>query len=136
MQPADRITVDITLEPKTKRRGAAVAGALMAVAAGTGVYFGLQARKTEASLRSDVTNTVQFDTEDPRRRKGFVQSVVADSLYGATAVLGALTLYYALRKTGEASRGEKRTDSLADHRPVLAPTFGRGSVGVAGSVRF
>lgn len=133
---ADRIVVDITMEPKTKRRGAAISGALMAVTAGTGVFFGLQARKTEQSLRDDAANNVQFDTSDPRRRRGLVQSVVADSLFGATAVLGALTLYYALRKTGEPSRGELRTDSLSEHQPVLTPTFGRGTVGVAGSVRF
>ncbi len=136
VQRADRIIVDVTMEPKTKRRGAVVSGVLMAATAGTGIFFGLQARKTEQSLRDDAELNVQFDTDDPRRRRGAVQAIVADSLFGATAVLGALTLYYALRKTGEPSRGEKRTDSLADHQPVIAPAFGPGSVGVAGSVRF
>lgn len=136
VQPADRITVDVTMEPKTKRRGAVIAGVLMAATAGTGAFFAVQAKKTEQSIRDDLDLNVQFDTDDPRRRKGLVQAAVADSLFGVTAVLGALTLYYALRKKGPASKGEIRTDSLADHQPILAPVLAPGSVGLAGSVRF
>ena len=64
-----------------------------------------------------------------------VDAIVADSLFGATAIFGALTLYYAFRNTGEDSRGEVRTDSVA-RVPIIAPDVGTERLGLSAAMRF
>jgi hypothetical protein len=137
IERADRTVMQITMEPATRRAGAYVAGSLMLATAGVGTWFALDAKKIQNDIQSDLDNNVQFDVNDPRRRKGAVRAIVADSLFGATAILGSLTLYYALRQTGKASSGIEETETLSQrHQPIIAPAIGPDRIGIAGSVRF
>jgi hypothetical protein len=135
----DEIQVGVTMEPKTKRAGAYVAGTFMLASVGVGTYFALEANKTAKSIDSDLAAFNQIDDQDPRRQKGMIQAIVADSLFGVGVITGALTLYYAFRTTGVPSSGEINTDAVAKRRfrpPLIAPSVGKNHVGMAAQVRF
>lgn len=153
---ADLVEVDVVLEPATRRYPAIVTGVLMAAAAGTGTAFALRARSIENELQRDIDQFEQITKDDARVAQGRNSAIIADSLFGATALLGGLTLYYLLRQTGEPSKGDKTQDNLAhtdragpapgaydrEARPpmgdrvMLAPSFDRNGVGFAGQFRF
>ncbi len=145
---ADLVEVDVVMEPATKRYPAIVTGALMAGTLGTGIFFGLQSRRLKNEIEDDLANFEQIDTDDERAQIGKRNAIVADALFGATAVLGALTIFYAVRQTGEPSRGEKQQRNLASKRPgrrkppgsrpraIFAPAVGGGTYGIAGEVKF
>jgi hypothetical protein len=132
---ADLVTVDVTLQPATRRVGAIVTGVLMAGTLATGIVFGVRAKRTRDELQSDVDKHVQVDEDDPRAKIGKRDAIIADAAFGATALLGALTLFYLLRQTGKPSVGRKEQRDLA-RRARIAPALGPGHLGVAGELRF
>lgn len=128
---SDIVTVKVKMEPYTPRYPAIITGVLMAGAAGTGIFFALEADQIKKDLQRDLDNFEQLEDDDPRARKGRVDAIVADSLFAATAVLGALTLFYLLREKGDPSQGEKEQRNLA-----ITPAFGKNGGGVAAHLRF
>ncbi len=142
LSQADIVEVDVTMEPATRRYPAIVTGVLMAGAVGTGTFFAVRARNIEDELQDDIDKFEQITKDDPRVSQGRTSAIVADSLFGASALLGALTLYYLLRQTGEPSVGEKEQRNLAGARPPLrdridlSPSFSRDGAGVFGEFRF
>ncbi|MEE9384066.1 MAG: PEGA domain-containing protein [Nannocystaceae bacterium] len=132
---ADMVTVDVSLEPATRRVPAIVTGVMMAGAGAVGTLFALRADRTRQAIENDLLNFVQIDADDPRATDGAIEAYVADACFLGAAVFGSLTLYYALRQTGDASHGEKHQRSLAA-RTTLAPVIGTRTLGIAGQVRF
>jgi len=132
---ADLVVVDVTLQPATKRYGAIVTGVLMAGTAATGIAFGVRAKNTQDELQHDIDTYEQVDKDDPRAKIGKRDAIIADAMFGATALLGALTLFYALRQTGKPSSGKKEQRDLA-RRVRVAPAFSYDRAGIAGEVRF
>jgi hypothetical protein len=128
---SDLVTVKVKMEPYTPRYPAIITGVLMAGAAGTGVFFALEAKRTQEEIQDDLDAFEQIEEDDPRARKGKLDAIVADSLFGAAAVLGALTLFYLLREKGDPSQGEKEQKNLA-----IVPAFGKNAGGVAAHWRF
>jgi hypothetical protein len=128
---ADLVTVAVALEPATRRTPAIVTGILTLGTAATGIAFGIRAKRTENALRDDLDANAQIDADDPRARIGKRDAIIADVMFGATALLGALTLYYLLRRTGKPSSGDLQQRSL-----VLAPAASPRLVGLAGEWRF
>lgn len=133
---ADLVAVDVTLQPATRRYGAIVTGILMAGTAATGIVFGLRAKDAEEALQKDIDNYEQVDRDDPRAKTGKRDAIIADAMFGATALLGALTLFYLLRQTGKPSTGKKEQRDLAQRRFNVTPALGRTRAGVVGEVRF
>lgn len=128
---SDLVTVRVRMEPYTPRYPAIITGVLMAGAAGAGTFFALEAKRIREDLEEDIDNFAQVEEDDPRAQRGKVNAIVADSLFGATAILGALTLFYLLREKGEPSQGEKEQKNLA-----VTPVFGPNGGGVSAAVRF
>jgi hypothetical protein len=128
---SDLVTVKVKMEPYTPRYPAIVTGVLMAGAGGAGIYFGLKAKGIREDLEDDLAAFEQLEADDPRARQGRVNAIVADGLFAATAVLGALTIFYLLREKGDPSQGEKEQKNLA-----VTPVFGPTGGGVAGVMRF
>lgn len=128
---SDLVTVNVRMEPYTPRYPAIVTGVLMAGAGGASIYFGLQAKKIREDIENDLETFQQTEADDPRARQGRVNAIVADGLFAATAVLGALTIFYLLREKGEPSQGEKEHKNLA-----IAPAVGPTGAGLAGYMRF
>ena len=104
-------------------------------AAATGIVFGLRAKATQDELQHDVDTYEQVDRDDPRAKIGKRDAIIADVMFGATALLGALTLFYCLRQTGKPSSGKKEQRDLA-RRVRVAPAFSHDRAGIAGEVRF
>jgi len=149
VRQADIVEVDITMEPATRRYPAIVTGVLMAGAIGTGAFFAVRARNIEDDLQRDIDKFEQITKDDSRVAKGRTSAIVADSLFGVSALLGALTLYYLLRQTGEPSVGEKEQKNLAGagrpgrgtrvpmrDRVTLSPTLSPEGGGLFGQIRF
>jgi hypothetical protein len=89
----------------------------------------------EEEIQADLDNFVQFDQEDSRSTIGKRDAIIADCMFGATAILGVLTIYYLARQTGEPSRGDKVQDNLAS-RLMVAPSLSGEGLGLAGAWRF
>ncbi|MCA9686168.1 MAG: hypothetical protein KC457_28615, partial [Myxococcales bacterium] len=103
----------------------------------TAVIFTARAEATRRDLARDLQDYGQYDGDDRRIDAGRRDAVVAGAMYGTTAVIGALTLFYLLRQTGVASKAEKHRRSLAGGpRWQLAPAIGGGHYGLTGGLRF
>ncbi len=128
---ADLVEVAVDLKPATKRTPAIVTGVLTLGTAATGIAFGIMARRTQSAIQSDLDSGKQLDASDPRAKIGKRNAIIADAMFGATAILGALALYYLLRKKGPPSTGDKVQRNL-----TLAPGFSTTGVGLVGKVQF
>lgn len=133
---ADEVVVDLTLEPATSRAPAILTGAIALSSLTAAVVFSVRADQTRRSLASDLQNFVQYDGQDRRIENGRRDAIIAGAMFGVTAAVGALTLYYLLRQPGAASRADKRQRSLAKLRWQLAPSVGPTGGGVIGAVVF
>jgi hypothetical protein len=139
---ADAIEIDVQLEPAVSRAPAIVTGVVGLTSLTVAIGFSVRASNTRRSLGSDLDNLVQYDADDRRIDNGKRDAVIATSLYGVTAAVGLLTLYYLLRQPGASSRADLRRRSLAGLRwqltPVLYPsdTLAPGGGGVLGVLEF
>lgn len=134
-RPAELIAIEVDLKPTPKRYPAIVTGVLMAGTAATGITFGIMAKNTREAIQDDLDNNVQIDASDPRANVGRRDAIIANVAFGATAILGALTLYYIFRDSGPPSQGTKEQKALTS-RIQLAPSFGPQGGGLVGKVRF
>ncbi len=128
---AEAVELTVALQPATRRYPAIVTGVLMAGTAATGIGFGIMAARTKSGIQSDLDQTVQIDKTDPRVNEGKRHAIIADVMFGATALLGALTIYYLVRKTGKPSSGDKQQRSL-----TLAPAASPVGAGLVGGLQF
>jgi hypothetical protein len=136
---ADEVVVEVELEPSTSRAPAIVTGAVALTSLAVAVGFTIRSDAARRSLASDLQNLAQYDRDDRRIDNGRRDAVIAMSLYGATAAVGLLTLYYLLRQSGPPSQADTRTRSLARRSPPrwrLAPAFGPSGAGLMGVVEF
>lgn len=128
---ADEVALDVTLERATSRAPAIITGSVALVSLGTAIAFTARADATRRELAADLAAHHQYDAQDARIDVGRRDALIGSGLFGVTAVVGALTLYYLLRQPGMPSRVEKRRKTLA-----LVPSFGPYGGGVIGEVRF
>jgi hypothetical protein len=128
---AEAVDVTVDLEPATRRYPAIITGLLMAGTAGTGIAFGIMSARARNDIEADIKNNVQLDKSDPRAQTSKRDAIIADAMFGATALLGALTIYYLVRKTGKPSTGDKQQRALTVV-PAASPT----GAGLVGEVRF
>lgn len=139
LQQADSLIVDVALEPATSRAPAIVTGAVALTSLTVAIGFTVSAVNTRNSLAADLDGFVQYDADDRRFDNGRRDAVVATSLYGVTAAVGLMTLYYLLRQTGPSSRADMQRRSLAGgfgRRWALVPAWAPNGAGVVGAVRF
>lgn len=133
---ADELEIDVKLEPATSRAPAIVTGAVALTSLSVAVGFTVRADKTRRALASDLDALEQYDAHDRRIDNGKRDAVIASSLYGVTAAVGLLTLYYLLRQPGASSRADLRRRSLAGVRWRMAPSFGPHGGGMIGVLEF
>lgn len=137
MVQADEVVLDVTLEPATSRAPALITGVAGLATLTTAVIFTARAEATRRDLARDLQDYAQYDGDDRRIDAARRDAVVAGAMYGTTAVIGALTLFYLLRQTGVASKAEKHRHNLAGApRWQLAPNIGLGHYGLTGELRF
>jgi hypothetical protein len=110
---ADALEIDVKLEPATPRAPAIVTGAVALTSLTVAIGFTVRAARTRRSLANDLDALEQYDADDRRIDNGKRDAVIATSLYGVTAAVGLLTLYYLLRQPGVSSRANLRRHSLA-----------------------
>lgn len=134
-RPAELVRVEVDLQPTPKRYPAIVTGVLMAGTLATGVTFGVFAKRARDDIERDLGDNVQLDPGDPRAKTGRRDAIIADVMFGATAVLGALTLYYVFRDSGPPSMGIKEQKPLTS-RVLVSPVIGPNGGGIVGKVRF
>jgi hypothetical protein len=130
---ADAIEIDVKLEPATSRAPAIVTGAVALTSLTVAIGFTVRADKTRRSIASDLDSLAQYDADDRRIDNGKRDAVIAASLYGVTAAVGLLTLYYLLRQPGASSRADLRRRSLAWQ---VTPVFGPAGGGLHGVLEF
>lgn len=138
---ADALEIDVKLEPATSRAPAIVTGAVALTSLTVAIGFTVRAAKIRRSLANDLDALVQYDADDRRIDNGKRDAVIATSLYGVTAAVGLLTLYYLLRQPGASSRADLHRRSLAVRwqlAPVLYPseTLRPGGGGLQGVLEF
>lgn len=139
---ADALEIDVQLEPATSRAPAIVTGGVALTSLTVAIGFSVRAAATRRSLVDDLDALEQYDADDRRIDNGKRDAVIATSLYGVTAAVGLLTLYYLLRQPGASSRADLRRRSLAGVRwqlaPVLYPseTLRPGGGGLQGVLEF
>lgn len=138
---ADAIEIDVQLEPATSRAPAIVTGAVALTSLTVAIGFTVRADQTRRSLANDLDALEQYDADDRRIDNGKRDAVLATSLYGVTAAVGLLTLYYLLRQPGASSRADLRRHSLAGRwqlAPLIYPsqTLRPGGGGLAGVLAF
>lgn len=121
---ADEFSFDVELAPATSRAPALVIGTVALASLTTAIVFTVRSSRSARSLAADLDNHVQYDQDDRRLHNGPRDAYIAAGMYGVTAALGALTLYYLLRQTGPASQAHKRRRSLASAWQ-LSPSFDR-----------
>jgi hypothetical protein len=121
---ADEIVFDVELAPATARAPALVTGTVALASLTTAVVFTIRSSKSARSLAADLEGHVQYDQDDRRLHNGRRDAIIASAMYGVTAAVGALTLYYLLRQAGPASQAHKRRRSLAGAWQ-LNPSFDR-----------
>lgn len=117
---ADEIEFDVELMPATSRAPALMTGTVGLATLTTALVFTIRSAKAARSLASDLDNHVQYDQHDRRLYHGRRDAIIASAMYGATAAVAGLTLYYLLRQVGPASQAQKRRRSLA-----VSPSFDR-----------
>lgn len=120
---ADALEIDVQLEPATSRAPAIVTGGVALTSLTVAIGFSVRADRTRRSLTNDLEALEQYDADDRRIDNGKRDAVLATSLYGVTAAVGLLTLYYLLRQPGASSRADLRRRSLAGVRWQLAPVL-------------
>ncbi|WP_146155706.1 PEGA domain-containing protein [Enhygromyxa salina] len=130
---ADEIVIDLTLAPATSRAPAIVTGAIALSSLTAAIVFTVRSDQTRRSLASDLQSYGQYDRDDRRIDNGRRDAVIGGVMYGVTAAVGALTLYYLLRQSGPPSSADKRRRSLAWQ---LAPSLGPTGGGLVGVVEF
>lgn len=139
---ADAIDIDVKLEPATSRAPAIVTGTVALTSLTVAIGFTVRAANTRRSLANDLDALAQYDADDRRIDNGKRDAVIATSLYGVTAAVGLLTLYYLLRQPGASSRADLSRRSLAGVRwqltPVIYPsnTLRPGGAGMMGVLAF
>jgi hypothetical protein len=131
---ADEVVIDVTLERATSRAPAVITGAFTVTSLAVAIAFTVRSDQTRRSLAADLDALEQYDADDRRIDNGRRDAVIAASMYGVTAAVGLLTLYYLLRQPGPRSRAEKRQRNLA--RWQLVPALGPTGGGVLGRVEF
>lgn len=132
---ADELEIDVELQPRTSRAPAIITGSVGLTSLSVAVGFTIRANRTRRELAANLDDFVQYDADDRRIDNGKRDAVIAAALYGVTASVGLLTLYYLLRQPGASSRADLHRRSLAG-RFRLAPTFGPHGGGVVGVLEF
>ncbi|EDM73753.1 hypothetical protein PPSIR1_15435 [Plesiocystis pacifica SIR-1] len=140
MNQADEVTLDVRLQPSTSRAPAVLTGALGLTTLVAGVTFTTLGVQAQRSLAADLDGFGQYDRDDPRFENGRRDLNVGIAMWGATAGLTALTLYYLLHQPGEASRADKRRRNLAVQldgvAPLVSPLGSGLGVGLGARLRF
>ena len=121
---ADELVFDVELAPATSRAPALVTGTVALASLTTAVVFTIRSSQAARSLAADLEQHGQYDQDDRRLDNGRRDAIIASSMYGVTAAVGALTLYYLLRQSGRASQAQKHRRSLAGAWQ-LGPSFDR-----------
>lgn len=121
---ADELVFDVELAPAPSRAPAVVVGTVALGSLATAVAFTVRSSKAARSLADDLDRRVQYDQDDRRIDNGRRDAVIASAMYGVTAAVAGLTLYYLLRPGGAASKAEKQRRSLAGNWQ-LGPSFDR-----------
>jgi len=128
----------VRLNPKPSRLKAYISFGVSAALLGGAIASGVISRTQKDDLESDLAAGRIYDSSDPRINKGKITSIIANSLFALSGVVGALGVYYMFRNVGPDSYGETRVNKVADAPPtwVVEPALGPDLAGISGTVRF
>jgi hypothetical protein len=121
----------VRLNPKPSRLKAYISFGVSAALLTGGIVAGVMSRNRKNDLESDLDSGRIFDSSDSRITEGKITSIVANSLFGLSGLVGALGIYYLFRNEGPDSFGETRMNKIA-----VQPTLGPDLAGLTGKVRF
>lgn len=100
-----------------------VTGAIL----GGAIYSAVTAKKLKDDYQADLDAGRLVTSHDSRLEKGKIYSIVADSLFGASILMGGLALYYQFRNPGPKSRA-----GFVIRGVSLTPSFGPGTIALSG----
>jgi len=129
----------VRLNPKPSRLNAYITFGVSAALLAGAITAGVMSRNRKDALQSDLDSGKIYDSSDPRIKEGKITSIVANSLFGLSGLVGALGVYYMFRNVGPDSYGETRVNKIADKanpKWMLQPTLGPDVAGISGKVRF
>jgi hypothetical protein len=131
IKQATETQLAVRLNPKPSRLTAYITfGAHAALLAGA-ITTAVMSKNRRDSLQSDLDAGRIYDSSDSRLSQGRILAIVANSLFGVSAIVGGLGIYYLFRNEGPDSYGEARINKVA-----ITPTLGPRLVGLQGEVRF
>ena len=134
---ANETQLAVRLNPKPSRLKAYISFGVSAALLTGGIVAGVMSNNRKNDLESDLDSGRIFDSSDSRITEGKVTSIVANSLFGLSGLVGALGIYYMFRNEGPDSFGETRVNKVADTTRIrVRPTLGPDVAGLTGEVRF
>ncbi|MFH1130631.1 MAG: PEGA domain-containing protein [Pseudomonadota bacterium] len=128
---AEEVQLAVHLNPAPSKISAYVTFGFAAIFLGGGIACGVISNQQAGALERDIDAGNFVDTNDPRFNKGKVLAIVADGLFIASVLAGAMGIYDFFTDEGPASFGETRTQKIA-----ILPTLGPNMAGLSGQVRF
>lgn len=128
---ASETQLAVRLNPKPSRVDAYISFGVAAALLGGAIASGVISKNRKDDLEADLEAGRIYDSSDSRILEGKITSVVANSLFALSGVVGALGVYYLFRNVGPDSYGETRVNKIA-----IEPALGPSSAGLYGKVRF
>jgi len=139
VKQATETQLAVRLNPKPSRLKAYISFGVSAALLAGAITSGVMSKNRQEDLEADLAAGRIFDSSDSRITEGKITSVVANSLFALSGLVGALGLYYMFRNVGPDSYGETRTNKVAETgapRWRLEPVVGPDVAGLSGEVRF
>ncbi|MCD6500031.1 MAG: PEGA domain-containing protein [Deltaproteobacteria bacterium] len=121
----------VRLYAKPSRVPAYVAYGFVGAFLAGAIYSAVQAKNLKDDLDSEIKAGKLVVSTDKRFKQGKIYSGVADGLFGLSALVGAMALYYQFRNTGPKS---KLTFTI--HGVSMTPQVGLGTVALGGTFDF
>jgi hypothetical protein len=131
VKQASETQLAVRLNPKPTRLNAYITFGVHAALLVAAITTGVISKNRRDSVESDLAAGRIYDSGDSRLGEGRIYAIVSNSLYGVSALVGALGLYYLFRNEGPDSYGEVNTRKIA-----ITPTLGPQTAGLSGLVRF
>jgi hypothetical protein len=131
VEKGGRTQVRAKLISEPSRVSAWVTFGFAAATLGGAIYCAVSAKSLEDDIDKDLKNNVLISNKDPRYRKGKIYAIVADGLFGVTAIAAAVGLYYMFRNPGPKSSATFKIKGVS-----VLPQVGPHSVALNTQLRF
>lgn len=116
--------VSAPAQPRPSVAPPIVIGSIALASSITAIVFTARSAVASRSLAADLDARVQYDQDDRRLQVGRRDAIVAASMYGVTAAVGALLLVVTLRPVVQARRRASVAASVGPDGGALVLTVG------------